>query len=417
MGSLYSVGIFFYGLAIRIAAWWNPKAKSWVKGRQGILPEIEHSLAQTGPTLWMHCPSLGEFEQGRPLLEALRRQYPNKPIVLTFFSPSGYQNQKNYTGADYIFYLPEDTRQNAERFVNAINPELALFVKYDFWLHYLKTLRKQNIKTLLVSGIFRDNQHFFGRFSALGIQMLGCFDHFFVQDNKSKELLSQIGFKHVTVSGDTRFDRVISLTEKSEPVPLLPEFSGDQFTVVAGSTWPADEALLFPLIHQADLKVRWVIAPHELAEKHLQQIESKLRVPCIRYSEAASKDLSDYKVLIIDNIGLLSRIYQYAHISYIGGGFGKSIHNVLEAAVWGSPVIFGPRHEKFKEAQSLLKLGGACTVNDQKSVESAIKTWRNDEAQRQWAGKTARQHILSEAGATEKIMAWIKNELTAGTST
>lgn len=411
MGILYSVGIFFYGIAIRIAALWNPKAKAWVSGRKGIIDQIERSLVNAGSTIWMHCPSLGEFEQGRPLLEELRRLYPQKTIVLTFFSPSGYQNQKQYKGADFIFYLPEDTRKNAARFVKAVNPELALFVKYDFWLNYLKTLRKAGVKTLLVSGIFRENQHFFGNFAALGRQMLGCFDHFFVQDVVSEKLLSKAGFLNVSISGDTRFDRVISLTSKNEPVPLLPNFAADKFTVVAGSTWPEDEALLFPLIHQTSLDIQWVIAPHELAEKHLQQIESKLQVPHVRYSRAAQENTGDFKVLIIDNIGLLSRIYQYAHISYIGGGFGKSIHNVLEAAVWGSPVIFGPRHKKFKEAHALLKLGGACTVNDLNSLESAIKTWRNDESQREWAGQSARKYILSEAGATTKITQWILSQL------
>lgn len=411
MGGFYSVGIFFYGLAIRTAALWNPKAKAWVAGRKGVLDRIERALASTGPTIWMHCPSLGEFEQGRPLLEELRKQYPQKPIVLTFFSPSGYENQKNYAGADHIFYLPEDTRQNATRFVKAINPELAIFVKYDFWLNYLKTLRSSGVKALLVSGIFRENQHFFGSFPALGREMLRCFDHFFVQDSASENLLAQAGFQNVTVSGDTRFDRVISLAGKHEPLALIPDFAADKFTIVAGSTWPADEALLYPLIHQPELDIQWIIAPHELAEKHLQQIESKLQVPHIRYSQAEQEDLSDFKVLIIDNIGLLSRIYQYAHISYIGGGFGKSIHNILEAAVWGSPVIFGPRHEKFKEAHALLKLGGACTVKDFKSLESIVKTWCNDESQREWAGQSARKYILSEAGATKKITRWIQEQL------
>lgn len=359
----------------------------------------------------MHCPSLGEFEQGRPLLERLRKTFPDYEFILTFFSPSGYENQKNYQGADRIYYLPDDTPGNAKRVIKALRPEVAIFVKYDFWLNYLKELKSSGTVTILASGIFRKEQHFFGSFPQIGRNMLACFDHFFVQDQKSLDLLQNTGYDNVTKSGDTRFDRVKALAERSEPVELVNKFSGDHFTVVAGSTWPEDEKILIPMINDPNRNVKWVIAPHELSEKHITQLERSLKVATIRYSNADGQDLDGYRVLIIDNIGLLSRIYQYGQVAYVGGGFGKSIHNILESAAWGTPIIFGPRHEKFAEAHALLENGGAQTVDSPQSLESAFDRWHKHPNELEQASLAAKNYVDENAGGTDIISGWLKKRM------
>ncbi len=406
MTPLYNLGISLYTTAMRISSLWHPKARRWLQGRKGLLHQVENELDPTIQKIWIHCPSLGEFEQGRPLLEALRKSYPDYPIVLSFFSPSGYEVQKNYPKASAVYYLPVDSKENAQRWIKAVNPKLAIFVKYDFWLHYLQELRKHQSITLLVSGIFRKNQHFFGRFPQLGLKMLRGFDHLFVQNERSLLLLREIGFENTTVSGDTRFDRVIVLAQDAKPVEEAETFSGGHFTIVAGSTWLADEAILYPLINQDDDK-RWILAPHEINSNHLENIESRIIFPVIRFSKASGNDLKDSKVLLIDNVGLLSRIYQYAHVAYIGGGFGKSIHNILEAATWGIPVVFGPQHEKFDEAQALIELGGAFEVRNSIEVETLIDTWQKHPHQLEEFQKITRNFVTKKAGATKMISAWI----------
>lgn len=409
MTPLYNLGIFLYTSAMHLTALWNPKANKWLQGRKGLINRVENELDPTIPKIWIHCPSLGEFEQGRPLLEALRKSYPEYPMVLSFFSPSGYEVHKNYPHASAVFYLPSDTKENARRWVQAINPKLSIFVKYDFWLHYLQELKKHQSTTLLVSGIFRENQHFFGRFPQLGHQMLQGFDHFFVQNERSLKLLRESGFENATISGDTRFDRVDNLAKSAETVEEVKTFSGDDFTIVAGSTWPADEAFLYPLINQDDGK-KWVLAPHEISSNHLENIESRINFPVVRFSKAIDVDLKDYKVLLVDNVGLLSRIYQYAQAAYVGGGFGKSIHNILEAATWGVPVLFGPQHEKFDEAGALIELGGAFEVNNSQDIETRISNWQKHPEQLKEAQSIARNYVAKKAGATEMISAWIDSK-------
>lgn len=411
MGRLYNLGILFYGLAIQIAALWNPKAASWTKGRRGLLRRIESTVDRRQQHIWIHCPSLGEFEQGRPILERLRKKYPKLEIVLTFYSPSGYEVQKNYQEAKHVFYLPLDTPQNAKRFVRAINPVLAIFVKYDFWLNYLRALHQYDTTTILASGNFRPNQHFFGRIPHLGRRMLRGFDHLFVQDVQSQKLLNRAGYENVTLSGDTRFDRVRELTRRAEPVEKVALFSKNSFTVVAGSTWPGDEIFLFPLVNDPQYDIKWVIAPHEISEQHLKQIEDQLSVASVRYSRASDEDLLKSEVLLIDNIGLLSRIYQYGKFAYVGGGFGKSIHNILEAAAWGAPVIFGPKYDKFAEAHALLKAGGAITVKTEKAFQTVFYQWvRNPEKLRS-ASESAKYYVRENEGATETIIDWLKKEI------
>lgn len=406
MTPLYNLGIFLYTAAMRISSLWHPKAGKWLQGRKGLLPRVESELNPTIPKIWIHCPSLGEFEQGRPLLEALRKSYPDYPIVLSFFSPSGYEVQKNYPEVSAVYYLPSDSKENARRWVQAVNPKLAIFVKYDFWLHYLQELNKHQSTTLLVSGIFRENQHFFGRFPQLGLKMLQGFDHFFVQNERSLKLLREIGFENASISGDTRFDRVANLAKNAEPVEEVKTFAGDHFRIVAGSTWPADEALLYPLINQDDSR-KWILAPHEINSNHLENIESRINFPVVRFSEANDLDLKDFKVLLVDNVGLLSRIYQYGQVAYIGGGFGKSIHNILEAATWGVPVLFGPQHEKFDEARALIELGGAFEVQNSQDIKAKITNWQKYPDQLKEAQNIARNFVADKAGATKMIMAWI----------
>lgn len=411
MSVIYNVGILSYGLMLRIAALWNSKASKWVSGRKGLVSRIESETVSEKPRIWMHCPSLGEFEQGRPLLEELRKTFPDYEIILTFFSPSGFENQKNYPGADRIYYLPDDTPGNAKRVIKALCPEVAIFVKYDFWLNYLKELKSNGTITILASGIFRKEQHFFGSFPQIGRKMLTCFDHFFVQDQKSLDLLQKTGYDNVTKSGDTRFDRVKALADHAESVEIVKEFSNDHFTVVAGSTWPADEKILIPLINDTNRDVKWVLAPHELSEKHFSQLERSLNIATIRYSNADGKDLDGYRVLIVDNIGLLSRIYQYGRIAYVGGGFGKSIHNILESAAWGTPIIFGPRHEKFAEAHALLENGGAQTVDSKQSLESAFDRWHKHSSELEQASHSAVNYVNENAGGTDIISTWLKQRI------
>ncbi|TVR42619.1 MAG: 3-deoxy-D-manno-octulosonic acid transferase, partial [Cryomorphaceae bacterium] len=341
MTLLYRLGIALYGTAARFTSWWNPKARLWVSGRKNVIGNIERECSEKRPTIWMHCPSLGEFEQGRPLWEALRELYPEYRGVITFFSPSGFEVQKEYPHADHIFYLPEDTPGNAKRFVQALQPSLALFVKYDFWLHYLESLKTHGCTTLLVSGIFRPNQHFFGSFPALGNRMLNCFDYFFVQNEESEKLLRNKGFTHVQKTGDTRFDRVLKLSATPPDIQKVGDFCQGHKTVVAGSTWPADIQALLPFLKEGDHGFRMIIAPHEVHKAAIQQLLETLPVKSALFSvDEAITD--NTRVLVIDSIGMLSRLYHFAHVAYVGGGFGKSIHNLSEAAAWGVPVVFGP---------------------------------------------------------------------------
>lgn len=410
MIALYQLGVRLYGLVLRIAALWNPKASEWVKGRSGLLERLEQLELNKKATVWMHCPSLGEFEQGRPIIEALRKRFPEHQFVVTFFSPSGYRAQKNYDGADHVLYLPLDTKKNARRFVQALQPEWAIFVKYDFWLNYLRELKSAGSKVILASGIFRPNQHFFGGFSGVGRMMLRQFDHFFVQNQQSVELLKGIGFNNVTKSGDTRFDRVAELADRAEPISSVANFCGSSFTIVAGSTWPVDEKLLAPMINDPGLKVKWIIAPHEISENHIVQLERQIEGGSVRLSDAAEGNLQAARVMIIDNIGLLSRIYQYAQLAYIGGGFGKSIHNILEAAAWGAPTLFGPRHKKFAEALALIDRGGALAVSSGVELRQALEHWYNDSTALEKARVVARTYVSESAGATAKITNWIAQQ-------
>ena len=412
----YNVFLLLYTLAIRIAALWNGKAQRWVNGRKALWDELQ-VLQQRGPgkLVWMHCASLGEFEQGRPLIEAIRKNYPHTRILITFFSPSGYEIRKNYEGADWVFYLPMDSAKAAARFVDLVKPDLVLWVKYEYWYYFLVTLKKRQIPTLLISGIFRHNQPFFKWYGRLHRYMLESFHHLFIQSEASQELLASIGFTaNVSISGDTRFDRVATIAENAAPIPIAETFCGHHPVIVAGSTWLEDEE---ELDHYANTHtdIRFIIAPHEISEERLREVE-KLFKHSVRYSElqaegGAAADHAEANVLIIDNIGMLSRLYRYATIAYIGGGFGEDgVHNVLEAAVYGKPVVFGPEYAKYAEAVSLVELGAAFSVPYALELEQVFNRLLQDTAHYEQCCKASAGYVNENRGATEKIMQYIREK-------
>ena len=400
---LYDLFLKLYPLGIRIAAIWNHKAKLWIKGRKKF-PSVN---AGKNETVWMHCASLGEFEQGRPLIEEIRRDYPGSMIVITFFSPSGYEIQKNYKGADHIFYLPADSRANAKEFIRRIQPRLVLWVKYEYWYYYLNELKRKKIPALLISGSFRKDQPFFKWYGNFWKKMLGCFTYFFLQNNRSKNLLESIDIKNATVSGDTRFDRVITIAENCDELPWIKEFCGDDKVIVAGSTWEDDEA---EWVHYAkkNVDIKFIIAPHEVDKENLADVKKAFK-GSILYSELNEFTIETTNVIIIDNIGMLSRLYKYADITYVGGGFGEDgLHNILEAAVYGKPVIFGPVFEKNFEAQELIECGGGITIENALELEKVLDHLLKNPEELNERGDAAKNYVYRNAGATGKIMKYIQ---------
>lgn len=357
-------------------------------------------------TIWMHCASLGEFEQGRPLLEAIKKKYPSYKIALSFFSPSGYEVRKNYVGADLVFYLPMDNIVNAKKLIDIINPSLVIWVKYEYWYYYLQELKKRNIPVLLVSGIFRKNQPFFKWYGGIWKKMLDCFQQLFVQDEGSVALLTSIGIKeNVEVAGDTRFDRVIAIAEKNEPVDHISTFIGNHKVLVAGSTWDEDE---IELLHFVKMRpdIKFIIAPHEIYKENIEDVKKEFK-DSILYSSLAkdNKPGEDAHVLIIDNIGMLAKLYKYADVTVVGGGFGQGgIHNVLEAAVYGRPVVFGPVYEKYAEAVGLVKCGAAYSASGPLQMDKLLTMLFNDENEMNKSGLAARDFVYDHKGATNKIL-------------
>jgi len=393
---------------------WNKKAARWLNGRKGIFNQVKASIgSNTAPVIWMHCASLGEFEQGRPLLEYLEKTYPTHKIFLSFFSPSGYEIRKDFNGADYVFYLPMDSAANAIQLLDLVKPQLVLWVKYEYWYYYLHEIKRRNIPLLLVSGVFREGQPFFKYYGSFHRKMLGCFSHIFVQNEEAKKLLGAIGFsENVTTTGDTRFDRVIDIAENFQAISIIESFIQGNQVIVAGSTWEEDEE---ELDHYANThpELKFIIAPHEIDEEHLMDIE-KLFQQSIRFSkwkeiavnnpEGISKN-----VLIIDNIGMLASLYKYATITYVGGGFGDDgVHNVLEAAVYGKPVIFGPVYEKFREAVELEEEGGAYSIENALELEELLNKLLVNTLECYNAGTASGNYVYSNKGATEKILSFIQ---------
>lgn len=410
MKVLYDISIFFLGLGLRIASLFNPKAREFVTGRKSIFKRIDEALRNsTSPVIWVHCASLGEFEQGRPVIEALKTDFGNYKIFLTFFSPSGYRVRKGYPNADHVFYLPLDTATNARRLVNRIKPALALFIKYEFWFHYSQVLRKRNIPLLSVSSIFRKEQYFFRKTGSFHRKILKNVTHFFVQNQESVDLLRSISLYNVTLSGDTRFDRVTQIVANKDEIDIAKRFKGGDKVFVVGSAWPEDMEVLVPFINENRLK--FIIAPHEVEEQILQELQRALTVKSIRYSQAGEENLEDYAVLIIDNVGMLSRLYRYGEFAWVGGAYGKGLHNILEAACYGIPVLFGDKnYEKFQEATDLINRGGAFAVRDYPDLKQKYEMLNVPETF-QLACEVCRQYVEENTGATRKILGYCRELL------
>lgn len=404
---LYSLALQLYGLLLRLVAPFVPKARQWVDGRQDWQARLQQQLGpDPAPRIWVHCASLGEFEQGRPLLEALRQQYPQHKLVLTFFSPSGYEVRKDWPGADYILYLPLDTAGNARAFVRLVRPELAIFVKYEFWYHYLAELRRQQVPTICVSAIFRPEQVFFKPWGGFFRRVLRQLTHIFTQDEASAELLRGIGITQTTVAGDTRFDTVVATAAApARELPIVAAFVADAAPVlVAGSVWPPDVDVLTPALRRWADELRVIVAPHEINEAHLAQVEAALPGRVVRYSQADAATVARARVLLIDNIGLLRELYRAGDLGYIGGAFGKGLHNTLEAAAFGLPLLFGPRYQKFREARDLIAQGTAVVVTTAEEAEAALQPLLTDPARRAELGRRAHAYVQREAGATGRIL-------------
>jgi 3-deoxy-D-manno-octulosonic-acid transferase len=404
MDILYSAGIITYSLLIRAAAAFNTKAKQFIKGRSNWRKKLAQKIETNARYIWFHCASLGEFEQGRPLIEEIRKRYPQFRILLTFFSPSGYEIKKNYDMADIVMYLPIDSKKNARDFIKIVNPEKAFFIKYEYWYFFIRELKKKNIPLYIVSAIFREEQSFFknnllGRWYS---KILHMPDHFFVQDEKSGHILKAAGVYKFTISGDTRFDRVTAIAKAAKEIPIVEAFSNGNPLLIAGSTWRPDEELLAEYINSHELKM--VIAPHEVTEANLNHLEKLLKKPAIRFSKATHVNPEIYQILIIDSIGILSSLYRYGTISYIGGGFGVGIHNILEAAVFGLPVIFGPHFEKFREAVVLKKEGGAYMIQDYQQLKEVLHNLTSNRDQLENASSACKSYVAKNTGSTNLII-------------
>lgn len=403
MNVLYNFGILIFSALAHLIAPFNSRALLWVTGRKKWVEKISGKFKPGDRVIWIHCASLGEFEQGRPVIEAIKKEMPAFKIVLTFFSPSGYEIRKNYSNADCISYLPSDTPGNAAKFIEIVKPEFVIFVKYEFWNNYISELYRNNIPLYLISGIFRPEQHFFKWYGAFFRGMLRKFEKIFVQDQRSFSLLSDIGIEKVFLAGDTRFDRVIQIAGTAGDIPQLEQFRGSEKLFLAGSSWRQDEEIIAEYINTFPDRMKWVFAPHEVDKLNIERLEKLFKVKCIRFSEYTDAS-ADARVLIIDNIGMLSSAYRYAYLAEIGGGFGKGIHNILEPACWGIPVMVGPKYKKFREAVDLINENGAMTFDSFGKFSDILDEWLTDELFYLKSAKTAVDYINKNTGATSKIL-------------
>jgi len=410
--AVYTLSLWIVQLLYRVAATFHSKAQLFVRGRVGLMERLKIALQQNHDALiWVHCASLGEFEQGRPIIELLKKQHPNTKILLTFFSPSGYEVRKNYALADYVFYLPWDTATNAKQFISITKPALAIFIKYEFWYHYVNELKKNNIPIISASSIFRADQIFFRRYGSFFRGILKNFTHFFVQTPTSIELLNHIGITQTTLAGDTRFDRVFEITQHADEIEIAKKFKAGKKTMVVGSLWPEDLDVLAPFINEHKAALKFILASHEISDRFLGQIEKSLNVKTIRYSHA-SENVDEYDVLIIDNIGMLSKLYRYGEFAYIGGAFGKGLHNILEAACYGVPIFFGDKNfEKFQEAKDLIMRGGAFAVGGYTDLKNSFELLNNKPESFLLACKVTRSYVVENLGATAKIVSYCKKLL------
>jgi len=401
---IYNILTHLSWLVLKGIALFQPKMRLFVSGRKNTFDQLRSSITPNSKCIWMHVASLGEFEQGLPILEQLRQQYPNHKLVLSFFSPSGYEVKKNTSAADVVVYLPMDTRSNASQFVDLVNPVMAIFIKYEIWPNYLHQLRQRKIPTLLVSAIFSKRQVFFKPYGGFMRNSLHSFSHFFVQDDTSKTLLQSIGFANSTVSGDTRFDRVYEILNRDNHLDFMEQFKGNQPCLVAGSTWPEDEKILVDYINSSDKGVKFVLAPHKIKPDHIEQLLESISKKTICYSNIDNQNLMDFDVLIIDTIGLLTKIYSYAQMAYVGGGFATGLHNTLEPAVYGIPVVIGPNYKGFKEAEDLVDLKGVLPVSSSSELKTTLDRFLENPDVLENTGKINSTYITQNVGATPLIM-------------
>lgn len=409
---VYNLFLPFYYYLLWLAAFFHPKAKKWIQGQKAIWPYLKDNLQATEKRIWVHVASLGEFEQGRPIIEALKKQYPKYKIVLTFFSPSGYEVRKNYAHADYVCYIPLDSKKSAKKFLQLIQPKLVVFVKYEFWYHFLTQANQQNIPIISVSAIFRPQQIFFTPYGQLFRKILNQFSHIFVQNQTSLHLLSNIGIKHTTIAPDSRFDRVFQNSQQVKELPVIKAFKGNRTLFVGGSTWPKGEELLAQLCNQTTDEYCFVIAPHEIKEKQMQSLTEQVNGQVIRYSTITNitVELPKAKVLIIDNIGMLSAIYQYGDFAYIGGGFGVGLHNTLEAAVFGMPIFIGPNHQRFQEACELVDQKGAFVITDFASLQKQFVQLQQNTNEHVAIKQKTNTYVIARTGGTALIMQHVQTQ-------
>lgn len=403
MHLIYQLGIYLFGWMLQLAALFNPRAARLVQGRRGQLKKIKNEFAGKENVVWVHCASLGEFEQGRPLIEEIRRYDSTLKILLTFYSPSGYEVRKNYSGVDYVAYLPLDTRRNARRFVKLVNPGKVFFVKYEYWYNYLSVLKKQEIPVYFVSAIFRKEQLFFKPHGKWYRKLLKLATHFFIQNETSAQLLEQIGIQNYTIAGDTRFDRVARLVESARPIELLEKFINGEKLIVVGSSWKAEEAMIRQFVRK-NTSVKVVLAPHEVNDANIERIMKLFEGIAVCYSQATSNNVLDKQVLVIDSYGMLNALYQYAYLAIIGGGFGVGIHNTLEAACYGMPVIFGPNYERFREAVALVEKNCAFPVSNIEDFNTVLNHLLKSEDTTRKISENAAAYVKANIGASDKIL-------------
>ena len=408
---LYNLLLLFASQIVKLLALFSPKIKLFVDGRKTVFSKLANKINPEDETIWFHAASLGEFEQGLPVMEKIKVQFPNHKIIVTFFSPSGYEVRKNNTIADATVYLRLDTKSNAKKFLELVHPDLVFFIKYEYWPNYLNELRKLNIKTYLISGIFRENQAFFKWYGGFYRNALKTFEYFFVQNESSKKLLQSLGFNNVKISGDTRFDRVVSILERDNSLDFIKQFKNNTTTIVIGSSWPKDESLLVNYINQTNEKVKFVIAPHNIKAEQIQELKNSISKKVLLFSEKENRDLSTYDVLIIDTIGILTKIYSYADIAYVGGGFGNpGVHNILEPATFGIPIIVGPNFSHFAEVVALVHQEGCISISNQNELNDAFSNLISNEDIRHEKGHICSTFVQMNKGATDVILKHICNK-------
>lgn len=399
MRTLYNIGMYCYRLGVAAVSPWHKKARLWRDGRKQLFNRMRASIDSSAPIVWVHVASLGEFEQGRPIIEKIKAERPEYKILLTFFSPSGYEIRKNYQGADYIFYLPIDTKSNAREFLDIVKPQIAVFVKYEYWINLLSELKVRNIPTYIVSAIFRRDSIFFRSTGNMWREALKSFNTLFVQDENSKALLAELGHDNVVVAGDTRFDRVAQIAAAAKKIELIEQFKGNSRLFVAGSSWGPDEDLIVRLANE-NPTIKFIVAPHEMEQTRMAKIEQTATGGAVRYTKVEG-DIADKQILILDTIGMLSSVYGYADFSYIGGGFGVGIHNTLEAATFGLPIAFGPNYHKFKEARDMIALGGATSVSNYEELSAWFAPLRDDEQHLKRVSQISKDYTTKNQGATD----------------